>query len=206
MKGHGHAKKGKHSPTYRSWSAMRTRCNNTNSQAYPNYGGRGIKVCERWQNFTNFLEDMGERPDGKTIDRIDNDGNYEPGNCRWANKKEQVSNTRINIYVEIDGEDVCLSEAARRYGIREDTIYKRYKYGIRGNKLLSKDPLPTSSKGEGASRAVLTEEKVACIKKRLIEGGRGTSAELAKEYSVSHATIQDIKHGRTWQNTQPKED
>ena len=82
------------SSTYRAWSAMRRRCFNAATKDYPLYGGRGITVCERWKTFENFLEDMGVRPEGKTLDRINNDGNYEPGNCRWATWSEQRVNQR----------------------------------------------------------------------------------------------------------------
>lgn len=83
-------------PIYESWKAMRKRCLNPNAPKYRLYGGRGITICERWDYFENFREDMGERPIGLSLDRIDNDGNYEPGNCRWATQKEQQNNRSNN--------------------------------------------------------------------------------------------------------------
>lgn len=82
------------SPTYNSWRAMIDRCTNEKQPHYHNYGGRGITICERWMVFERFLADMGERPKGRTLDRINNDGNYEPGNCRWATGSEQRMNRR----------------------------------------------------------------------------------------------------------------
>ena len=82
------------SRTYQSWRAMRERCSNPNNSHYNSYGGRGIIVCERWNDFALFLADMGERPVNKTLDRINNNGNYEPSNCRWATDAEQRANKR----------------------------------------------------------------------------------------------------------------
>ena len=84
------------SPTYAVWSNMLQRCTNPKNKDFRHYGARGIAVCDSWQTFANFLADMGEKPNGLTIDREDNDGNYEPANCRWATRSQQMQNTRRN--------------------------------------------------------------------------------------------------------------
>lgn len=91
---HGHA--GRETPTYNTWQAMRARCHNPKHSAYSRYGAKGISVCDRWRgSFSAFLADMGERPEGSTLDRIDNSKGYEPGNCRWATSAQQYENKRV---------------------------------------------------------------------------------------------------------------
>lgn len=94
---HGHNRPGRVSREYNSYTSMKTRCLNKNSPNYCNYGGRGIRICQRWlDGFENFLEDMGNRPPGKTLDRINVDGDYEPSNCRWATLSEQQRNKQVH--------------------------------------------------------------------------------------------------------------
>ncbi len=110
---------------YWVWCDMRYRCSKPSHKAFINYGGRGIRVCERWVTFANFIEDMGARPHGGLLERSNNNGNYEPSNCRWATRTEQNSNRRNCIYVEFDGERLTLKEASRRAGLVYRAVHKR---------------------------------------------------------------------------------
>lgn len=112
-------------PTYKSWAEMRSRCLNKRNTKFKWYGGRGITICARWDVFENFLEDMGERPLGLTLDRIDVNGGYELSNCRWATKSEQMNNMRSNVHLTIDGREMTMSEAGRLYGVNPGTIWAR---------------------------------------------------------------------------------
>lgn len=101
---------------YGVWKNMRKRCLSKTCPAYPNYGGRGIKICSRWADFNNFYSDMGDPPAGRSsIDRIDNDGNYTRSNCRWASDVDQANNTRTNRILTIRGKQMTMAEAARKY-------------------------------------------------------------------------------------------
>jgi len=105
---------------------MKTRCNNPNTPAYARYGGRGIKVCEPWQSFQGFYADMGDPPSKNySLDRIDNDGNYEPGNVRWATRKEQGEKTNRTVQISYRGETKNLSDWARQLGIPYQTLQSR---------------------------------------------------------------------------------
>jgi hypothetical protein len=110
---------------FRAWVGMRDRCSNPNAEFYADYGGRGIAICERWQSVENFVSDMGDPPAGMSLDRIDVNGNYEPGNCRWATATEQNRNRRNNVLFTFDGETRCLAEWAEKAGLREDTLRAR---------------------------------------------------------------------------------
>jgi hypothetical protein len=127
---HGHNGASGKSPTYNSWDMMRQRCNNPKYSQYQDYGGRGIKVCERWAIFQNFLQDMGERPTGKTLDRKDTNGNYAPDNCQWATKQQQVRNTRRNVWIEYDGQRLILSDWAKKLGFTPPGLRYRYLAGL----------------------------------------------------------------------------
>lgn len=114
---------------YQVWRGMIKRCHLDTSPGYANYGGRGIKVCERWHSFEAFYQDMGTPPSGMSIDRIDNNAGYAPENCRWATSKEQANNRRTSLRVSVDGEQMSISEVSNRYGIPLPTLYWRNSHG-----------------------------------------------------------------------------
>lgn len=129
---HGQSSRGigKASPTYVSWLRMRQRCRNPRHVYFRNYGGRGITVCDRWRDsFENFLADMGERPEGTSLDRIDNARGYEPGNCRWASRPEQQRNTSRNHLLTFRGETHSIAEWGEITGISRRTIRTRLRIG-----------------------------------------------------------------------------
>jgi hypothetical protein len=114
-------------PTYESWAHMIQRCTNPNADQFPYYGGRGIRVCPAWQKFENFMADMGVRPEGTALDRIDPDGNYEPANCQWSRNK--AKNRRNTRWFEVDGNPLPLSLAARKCGVTPNAFRQRLNAG-----------------------------------------------------------------------------
>ena len=136
-------------PTHKIWAGMIARCYTATQTSYPRYGGRGISVCERWLKFENFLEDMGERPSGMTLEREDNDGDYSPENCRWATVTEQNRHKRSNLKITFRGATMTAAEWERELGYPYGLIWRRIK---RLNWEVER-ALSTPSRGSSCSRA-----------------------------------------------------
>jgi hypothetical protein len=186
----------------RIWSNMRNRCYNPNATQYKWYGGRGIRVCDEWGTFDRFESDVlrliGPRPSTNyTLDRIDNNGNYEPGNIRWVTQSEQVRNSSTVRLITIDGETKCLQAWASDSGVSPSTISKRIELGwLERNLLLPTGTLREGVRGERNPAAKLDAATVEIIKGRLAHGEKGRY--IAREFQVAETTISYIKRGRTW--------
>lgn len=128
------------SPAYASWAAMHQRCTNPKCSAYPQYGGRGISVAPEWRDFSAFLRDMGPRPEGTTLDRIDVNEGYSPANCRWATRSEQQRNRRDTRRLVLGGTDKTVAEWAAQIGIDPNALLKRVRRGWTDDEILSTPP------------------------------------------------------------------
>ena len=125
-----HGDSRRHGSLYSMWRSMLKRCHEERDRNFANYGARGIMVCAKWrEDFAAFRDDMGPRPSGTTLDRIDNDKGYEPGNCRWATRAEQTRNTSRNVRLTLNGETMCLSDWALRAGMNRGTLRGRLRNG-----------------------------------------------------------------------------
>lgn len=170
---------------YRCWASMKNRCYNSNDyKNYSEYGARGIKVCDRWlggNGFWNFVEDMGDRPDGCSLDRIDSNGDYSPENCRWATPKEQAYNRRNNLVFVIDGKKYNTEEAAKKLGKHPETLRLRVRHGMSNEDILSSNDLRRLSK------------RIECV-----ETGEIFSSIMAagRAYNISYQAIASCLHGR----------
>lgn len=146
------------SPEENSHHSMVQRCTNPKNDHYHRYGGRGIKVCDRWLSFKNFYEDMGPRPAGMTLDRYpDQNGNYEKDNCRWATQAEQHSNRRDNVIISFRGESKTLSEWSRKLGINLHTLHRRIFRG--GWEIEDAFTTPPASGREQLYRTIQAQER-----------------------------------------------
>lgn len=172
---------------FASWSFMVQRCCDPSNLAYANYGGRGISICDRWRDPWLFLADMGERPPRLTLGRVDNDGNYEPGNCRWETALQQGSNTRrvVRIGAKIQ------AQVARDTGLSDATISRRRTAGM---------PLlrPAYFK-----RNKLDRDRVASLK--ALFRTSLTNVAIAERFGVSHTTVAQIRRGKQWADVAPSE-
>lgn len=121
---------------YSTWAGMKARCSNPNEPGFRHYGGRGIAVCERWQEFEGFYADMGEPPDGYSLERIDNEKGYSPENCKWATRTEQNNNTRVNVRITALGQTLTATQWARRLGVPAGTIFNHRSRGTHTNDLI----------------------------------------------------------------------
>jgi len=138
---------GKAFPEYGSWHAMRTRCTNPRQKSYREYGGRGIRVCDRWKSFRNFFADLGPKPSPEhQLDRIDTNGNYEPSNCRWADVTTQQNNRRDNVVIVIDGRRMTVSEASVIYEIPHSRLLGRLRMGWPPEHAVSRGKSPRGRK------------------------------------------------------------
>ncbi len=132
MKGyvrHGHASRGLKTATYFAWQDMKKRCSKPDNKYYSIYGGRGISVCDRWKYFPSFLEDMGPKPEGFTLERINNDLGYKPSNCRWATPYDQNRNTRRTKFIEFKGKRLCQRDWEIELGFVVGTLHRRFQSG-----------------------------------------------------------------------------
>jgi len=135
-------------PLYAVWATMHQRCSNPNSRSYKTYGANGIKVCKRWKFFTLFKADMGTRPEGHWLERIDSSKGYRPSNCRWATPKEQQRNRTNNALWTHDGVTMCVKAWAEMLGVNHQTLWQRHSaYGWSIEKTLTTPVRPRSKKG-----------------------------------------------------------
>jgi hypothetical protein len=171
---------------YRIWTGMKSRCYSKSRNCYANYGARGIKVCERWLNsFENFLADMGPRPSPKhSIDRIDNDGDYSPSNCRWATPKQQLRNTRTNRILVFRGKSLSVAQWAEDTGLSTNTLHERLLRGWSVEKTLT----------HPYRQRKLSNSDIQAIREKFADsGGRlGILSDLSKRYGVSVTHVSDL--------------
>lgn len=185
---HGHAQRSGRSPTWLAWASMIRRCTLPSQDSYPLYGGRGIKVCQRWlSSFEAFLDDMGEKPAGMTLERKDVNGHYEPANCRWATQAEQSVNKRTTRLIAHNGESLSAAEWAARTGLPSAVIRSRIdRLGWTVERALTEPLVPE----EVSVRRAATMQPRAPVDAYLIALRQGAScADVALQHGVSTSAV-----------------
>lgn len=161
---HGHTTKSTQSPTYVSYQNMIARCHRENHPKFPSYGGKGIFVCDKWrESFSNFLDDMGERPTDTTIDRIDSSKGYDPENCRWATATQQQANISSNVNIEFKGKKQNISAWARELGIDPSTLARRIRVGWSVERALKVKPKLGNRENTNGQRLIEFDGRTECL-------------------------------------------
>lgn len=194
-----------HSKLWNTYYGMKKRCYDKNDKRYDDYGGRGIKVCDEWlssfENFVNWAINNGfENSKDISLDRIDNNSNYSPKNCRWANAKTQSRNRRSNLKIFFEGKYTTAMELSEKVNLPYKLVYDRIKRGDSIKEIISKEKLPMGVKcrGEKNHKAVLTEKQVLEIRKLRLEG---FSLDYIKnKYNISKSAVSAIVNRRTWKH------
>lgn len=180
MKQHGKSGSG----AWMSWKNMLDRCYYKGDKCFPRYGGRGIKVCDRWHVFTNFFSDMGDRPKGTRLERIDNDGDYCLKNCKWATHKEQARNRSSNTVFTVNGVTGCLTELAERFGISPYTVSNRITaLGMSPQEAILK-PVRFITKGKRLSKKEVSQIRKLSKSKKV--------QKIADQFGVTYMAIRKI--------------
>lgn len=175
---HGHAARGRQSPTYTTYQNMISRCHRPYSAKYAEYGALGITVCDRWrESFENFLADMGERPEGKTIDRRDGSLGYSKENCRWATPKEQQSNISTNVNIEFHGKSQNIGAWAKELGLDASNLAWRLRNGWTIEQALTTKPHTGNRTNKTGQRLIEFRGETKCL------------SEWAREYGMSVALL-----------------
>jgi len=185
---------------YGIWLGMKARCYNPKKKRYDNYGGRGIEVCDEWQNdfeaFMLWAKDNGYK-NNLTIDRINNDGNYSPENCRWSTNKKQANNRSSNINIEYRGKEYTLLQIAEKLNLNSKMLYERYRKGDRGKRLLRAPGEDIAiARGEKNNKAKITKEIAKEIKHSIKNGEK--PIKIARNMDISKHIVYSINQGRTW--------
>lgn len=184
---HGHGMRG--TLIYGVWNSMKNRCSNPKVKSYPSYGGRGIKVCDRWQKFENFFADMGDRPSpSHSLERRDNNGDYSPENCQWAIHSVQAKNKRNNRFITANGESLHLAEWARRLGCNPAAILARLAAGMPESEAVTKTIPDRPNSRLAPAEAIAIRATYPNL----------SAQKLADLYGVSKKTILNVIHGKTF--------